>query len=112
VAIVNAEKTIPVLATVSSMANPFNPFFWGSLGTNMITGKPFGAGDTAIEGKVTDSLSGELLGAAVDRRVGGGTLSKEKLSSWAEVEDALTYWAKNSRYRLCMARGGKDCEKP
>jgi hypothetical protein len=109
VAIVNVQKTNPALATVSSVAHPFNPFFLGSLGKNMITGKPFGAGDTAIEGKVTDSLSGDLLGAAVDRRVGGG---KEKLSSWVQVEDALTYWAKNSRYRFCQARGGKDCEKP
>lgn len=112
VAIINAEKTNPALATVSSMANPFNPLFWGSLGKNMITGKPFGAGDTAVEGKVTDALSGELLGAAVDRRVGGGSMSTEKFSSWGEVEDALTYWARNSRYRFCMARGGKDCEKP
>jgi len=81
--------------------------------TNMVSGKPLFVGEATIEGKVTDALTGELLGAAVDRRVGGKGPSEEKLTSWGDVEHALQYWAKNSRYRLCMARGEKtQCQPP
>jgi hypothetical protein len=72
----------------------------------VITGKPFGAGDTAVEGKVTDSANGELLGAAVDRRVGGTGLSTEKLSSWAEVEHALDVLGEEFEIPLLHGEGG------
>ena len=111
-AIINVEKTNPALATVSSIASPLNPAFIGSLATNMITGKPLGSGETTIEGKVTNAQTGELLGAAVDRRFGVATMGTSKFDSWGEVEQALLFWAKNSRYRLCRARGAADCQPP
>lgn len=111
-AIINVEKTNPALATVSSIATPLNPVFLGSLATNMITGKPLGAGETTVEGKVTNAQTGELLGAAVDRRLGVASLGTSKFDSWGEVEQVRLYWAKNSRYRLCKARGAADCQTP
>jgi hypothetical protein len=113
VAIVSLEKSNPTLATISSVPVPYNVLSLGSMVTNMVSGKPLFVGEATIEGKVTDALTGELLGAAVDRRVGGKGPSEEKLTSWGDVEHALQYWAKNSRYRLCMARGEKtQCQAP
>jgi len=113
VAIVSLERSNPTLATISAVPAPYNVLALGSMVTNMVSGKPLFVGEATIEGKVTDALTGELLGAAVDRRVGGKGPSEEKLTSWGDVEHALQYWAKNSRYRLCMARGEKtQCQPP
>jgi hypothetical protein len=113
VAIVSLEKSNPTLATISSVPAPYNVLALGSMVTNMVSGKPLFVGEATVEGKVTDALTGELLGAGVDRRVGGKGPSEEKLTSWGDVEHALQYWAKNSRYRLCMARGEKtQCQAP
>lgn len=112
IALIKVEESVPALATVSSIGVPGNVLALGSLVKNIATGKPSFVGEAVIEGKVIDSRTGELLGAAVDRRVGGNSLSAGRMSSWGDVEAALRYWAENSRYRFCRARGGKDCEPP
>jgi len=67
--------------------------------------------EVAAEMKVTDAETGELLGAAVDRR-GGGKAAAKPATEWADVEEILTDWAKKSRWRFCTVRGGTNCEKP
>jgi hypothetical protein len=61
--------------------------------------------------KITDASTGELLGAALDRRVGGKELSK-LWSDWHNADDALQYWAKRLRFALCEMRGAANCVKP
>ena len=39
-------------------------------------------------------------------------MSDESLERWGDVEAALTYWAKKSRWRACLMRGDSKCEKP
>lgn len=78
----------------------------------MITGKPLGSGETSVEGKVTDARTGELLGAAVDGGLWVASLGTSKFDSWGEVQQALLYWAKNSRYRPCKARSAVDFQPP
>lgn len=48
-----------------------------------ITGKPAFVGEAEIEFKVKDAVSGELLAAGVDHRVGGKFLQASHFSSWA-----------------------------
>jgi hypothetical protein len=112
IAIIKAEQSVPVLAAISSVPLPGNLLALGSLAKNMTTGKPAWVGEAVIEGKVTDSQTGVLLGAAVDRRVGGKSLSAGRMQSWGDVEEALRYWSINSRYRLCKARGAQGCAPP
>lgn len=112
IAIIKVERSHPVLAAISSIPVPGNLLALGSLAKNSATGKPAWVGEAVIEGKVTDALTGELLGAVVDRRVGGRSLSAGRMTSWGDVEDALRYWAANARYRLCKVRGGTDCVPP
>ncbi|HSA77802.1 MAG TPA: DUF3313 family protein, partial [Nitrospirota bacterium] len=61
--------------------------------------------------KITDAMTGELLGAAMDRRVGGKDV-KGVFDSWHNADAALKYWAQRTRYALCMGRDGSDCVKP
>jgi hypothetical protein len=75
------------------------------------TGKQSGVGEISMEMKVTDSLSGELLGAVVDRRVGGENMDSVT-KPWSGANDGLAWWAKRVRYFLCVARKGVACRNP
>ena len=76
-------------------------------------GKPAFAGEITIEFSVHDSLTGELLFAGTDRRVGGQNLfDKEAFNSWGDVQNSLEYWTEQSAYHLCVARRGSNCSQP
>ena len=62
------------------------------------------AGSAAIEGEITDSLTGRRLLAAVDKRLGNKTL-RGTLGKWANVEEAFDFWAERLRTRLVELRG-------
>jgi hypothetical protein len=74
-------------------------------------GKPLGVGELSGEMKVTDAASGEILAAAVDRRVGRKYQSAQ-FKSWGEANDAIVYWSKRSRFVLCELRAMPPCVKP
>jgi hypothetical protein len=76
-----------------------------------VTGKPSAVGEVTGEVRITDSLTGKLLGAALDRRVGGKEL-KGVLDSWQNADSALKYWAQRIRFILCVQRGGMFCVMP
>jgi hypothetical protein len=75
------------------------------------TGRPSAVGDITVEIKMTDAATGELLGAAVDQRVGGMNIAGA-WDSWRTADGALDYWAKQVRFVLCQKRGGAACVKP
>jgi hypothetical protein len=107
-AIVNADSAKPV-------RNTFSTFIPVGMGLSIVkyaaTGKQVGVGEITMQMKITDASTGELLGAALDRRVGGKELSK-LWSSWNNADDALKYWAKRLSFTLCEMRGGVKCVKP
>ena len=76
------------------------------------TGKVSFVGEASIEVKITNSETGELIVAAVDRRVGGKKLDSGTFNSWGDVYAILDFWAKGMRFKLCEARGDSDCVKP
>lgn len=107
-AITGARKSFVVGDTLSSVV----PVGIGvSLAKDFITGKPMAVGETSMEVKATDAQTGELLGAAIDRRVGGKSF-KGKFDSWSHANASVEYWAKRFRHFLCMERGGIECEMP
>lgn len=108
VALTDAQASNPTLDTVSSVL-PAGMAVSGA--TSLITGKPSFVGEARAEVKVTDAASGELLGAAVDRRVGGKSLSGS-MDSWDDAHQAFQHWAEQFRYRLCTERGDTDCRPP
>lgn len=76
-------------------------------------GKPAFAGEITVEFTVHDSLTGELLFAGTDRRVGGQKLfDKQVFNSWGDVRNSLEFWTEQSAYHLCLARRGSNCTEP
>jgi hypothetical protein len=76
----------------------------------VFTGKPSFVGEAAFEGKLTDAHTGELLGAAVDKRVGGKSI--KNMDDWADVKKAIDYWIDGWAYNTCTLRERTDCEVP
>lgn len=106
VGITEAGKNIPVLDNLTA---PVSMVL--SDGKKSLVGiQPF-VGKATIEAEVTDSQTGELLAAAVDRR-GGGKYAWKSLHRWGDVEAAYTYWAKKFAWRACMMRVDFTCEPP
>jgi Protein of unknown function (DUF3313) len=108
VALTDAQSSYAVLDTISTVV-PIGLAISQTKG--LITGKPSFVGETQAESKVTDGATGELLAAAIDRRVGGKSISGS-IDSWDDVHSAFDYWAKQLRYRLCTERGGQNCQMP
>jgi hypothetical protein len=111
-AITDAHPTETGLKAVS-----FVP--WGIPGLKFVvlkskesaTGKPVLSGDVTMEMKMSDSQTGEVFWAAIDRRVGGRLGGGWE--SWTDVERAFQFWAEKIRYGLCKkARQGTDCVAP
>lgn len=112
VALTDAEQSSPALDIVSSVPAPFNVAFVASTLKTLTTGKPLFKGAASIEGKFMDAGSGEVLAAAVDRRVGGRFLDADVFDSWNDVHGALKHWSQLTRFRLCQLRKQTDCVSP
>ena len=83
-----------------------------STAKTILTGKPAFVGEASIEGKLTDASTGELMAAAVDRRVGGKHLNADSFDSWGDVYHIMDFWSKGIRFKLCQQRGGTNCTPP
>jgi len=74
------------------------------------TGKPAFVGEASVEAKISDAMTGQLLAAGVDSRVGGKTI--KSMDSWADVKAAIDTWVALLAWRFCVNRDGVDCRKP
>lgn len=106
--ILDADPSNPVRNLLSSLT-PIGAVV--NLVTYSGTGKQSGVGEVSVEMKVVDATTGELMGAAVDRRVGGSN-PDSVTDTWSAANASLEWWAKRTRYVLCLARAGLGCEKP
>jgi hypothetical protein len=90
VAILDAEAATPGLRSVSMVIPQAR-----LLGTGYYaaSGKyPFvGGGQAAF--KATDAVTGQVLGAGVDRRVGGGAIQTAAQWQWGDAENAIKAWS-------------------
>ena len=78
----------------------------------LVSGEPTFEGEAAIEGRVTDAMTGELLAEGVDKRVGERTLNSRSLKNWGDVENTMQFWVARSAYNLCRQQEHNDCQKP
>ena len=56
-------------------------------------------------------MTGELIGAVVDRRF-GSQAPRITTNSWDDVVAIIDYWSEWSRFRFCQERGDNDCVAP
>ena len=107
-AIIDADSSKPgryVLSSVMPIGIGLNAVKYAA------TGKQSGVGEISGEMKVTDASSGEILGAAIDRRV-GGKAPEGAVDRWYNADEALKFWAKRLSYVLCNMRAGSNCVSP
>lgn len=82
-----------------------------SLLERLATGTESYAGKASIEGKITDSQTGELLMVSADRRAGGKNLMGS-FNDWDDVEQTYQYWATQLNYQLCTKQEHNQCQEP
>jgi hypothetical protein len=64
-----------------------------SAGYAAVAGRyPFSGGGSATA-KISDSMTEQVLGAAVDRRSGGGAIQTVAQWQWGDAENAIKHWA-------------------
>lgn len=66
---------------------------------------PF-VGSAEADAKITDSVSGEILAAAVSKRIGGGSPKNVDVWELGDAEHAITYWAQTMADRLSSWTSG------
>ena len=103
VAIDDIGKAVPVLRTVSMLipqARALATLKYAATGTYAFVGS------AQAEGKVVDSVSGEVLAAGVDKRVGGGSIKTAAQWQLGDAENAMTAWSKQLADRLSSWTSG------
>ncbi len=74
---------------------------------SMATGSYAFVGSAEGEMKITDATTGEFLGGAIDKRVGGAALSSAAQWRWGDAQNAMNYWAEKTTNRLLELQGRK-----
>jgi hypothetical protein len=100
-----ANQTMVVVSSVVPMAAAVSGSY------EYVTGKPTFQGQAAVEAKITDAQSGEVLAEAVDQRMGGRALNSAA-NQWTDVNNILSYWAQQTRFRLCELQERAGCQRP
>jgi Protein of unknown function (DUF3313) len=97
VALTDATSAVPGLRSISVVvpqARVLSAIKMAATGTYAFVGSAEGAL------KLNDSVSGLLLAAAVDKRVGGTSIKNVDVFQWGDAENAIDYWANLTDQRL------------
>lgn len=97
VALSDATSAVPVLRSISVIvpqARALSIIKMAATGTYAFVGSATG------EAKLTDSVSGQLLAAWADKRVGGASVKNIDVFQWGDAENAMDYWANGLDQRL------------
>jgi len=88
--IIDAETATPVLRSISMIVPQAHMV--ANLKYLATGSMPF-VGAAQAEVKLTDSVSGQLLAMAVDKRIGGGSFTTGFQWQWGDAENAINHWA-------------------
>ena len=108
VALIDAEGATPVLRSISMIipqAHMLSNLKYLATGT-----MPF-VGAAQAEAKITDSVSGQVLALAVDKRIGGGSFTTGFQWQWGDAENAINHWAELVTTRLSDWTSGKAVDQ-
>jgi hypothetical protein len=100
VAIISATAATPGMRSVSEVVPQIH-----ALNTlqSLATGSLAFVGSAEGAMKFTDSQSGELLAAAVNKRLGGGNVESADQLQWGDAENIMQFWAQEIAKRLKQA---------
>ncbi len=97
IALTDATAATPGLRSISVVipqARVLSAIKMAGTGTYAFVGSAQGAA------KLNDSVSGQLLAAWADKRVGGTSITNVDVFQWGDAENAINYWAKGLDERL------------
>ena len=97
IALTDATSAVPVLRSISVVvpqARVLSTIKMAATGTYAFVGSAQGAA------KINDSVSGQLLAAWADKRVGGTSVKNIDVFQWGDAENAINYWANGLGNRL------------
>ncbi len=97
VALIKATGATPGLRSVSVVVPQLRVL---NAAQSMATGSYAFVGSAEAAMKVTDSVNGQLLAAAMDERKGGLAISAAVQWKWGDAENAMNYWAEKISTRL------------
>ncbi|HTW88169.1 MAG TPA: DUF3313 domain-containing protein [Candidatus Binataceae bacterium] len=103
VALVNASSATPGLRSVSVIV-PQARILNGV--QSLATGSYAFVGSAEGEMKVVDSVSGQFLAGAIDKRSGGMALSSAAQWQWGDAENAMNFWSQQIADRLYRQTSG------
>ncbi len=92
-----------VISTVEPQVRAATSLYTQATGTTTFQG------NAAVEARVSDAMTGEILSEGIDKRIGGLTLNSNSLKSWGDVENIMQYWVARSAHNLCHAQERPDC---
>jgi hypothetical protein len=97
IGLTDATSAIPVLRSISVVvpqARALSAIKMAATGTYSFVGSAQGAA------KLNDSVTGQLLAAWADKRVGGTSIKNVDVFQWGDAENAIDYWANGLDQRL------------
>jgi len=96
-ALTDATSAVPVLRSISVVvpqARALSVIKMAATGTYAFVGSAQG------ELKLNDSVTGQLLAAAIDKRVGGASIRNADVWQWGDADNAMNWWANLIDQRL------------
>jgi hypothetical protein len=102
VALMDATTAVPGLRTVSVIVPQARVL---NLAQSMATDSYAFVGSAEAEMKMTDSVTGEVLGEAVDQRAGGMGIKSAASFQWGDAQNAMDYWAQKIPSRILQLQG-------
>ena len=105
VALTDASAAVPGLRTISVVVPQARAL---NLIKNAATGTYAFVGSAEGDAKLTDSVSGVLLAAWSDKRMGGVSVKNADVFQWGDAENAMNYWANGLDQRLVSLGAGNQ----
>ena len=97
VALNDGTAAVPVLRSVSLIIPQARVL---NFAQSLATGSYAFVGSAQAQAKIVDSVSGELLAAGADRRLGGMQITSAAQWQWGDAEKVMNYWGEKISGRL------------
>jgi len=102
VALMDATTAVPGLRTISVIVPQARVL---NMAQSLATDSYAFVGSAEAEMKMTDSVTGEVLGEAVDQRAGGMGMKGAASFQWGDAQNAIDYWAQKIPNRILQLQG-------
>jgi hypothetical protein len=97
IALTDVTSATPILRSVSLVIPQARVL---NQAQELLTGTYGFSGSAEIALKVTDSRTGQLLAAAIDRRGGGGDISQAAQWKWGDAQAVIDHWSQMFAARI------------